>query len=65
MLSTKNHDINLLGYRIFCWNITYEIQTNTIYEGGRDGSVVKSIYCSYRGPEFGSQHPQQEAHNLL
>ena len=27
----------------------------TPYEGWRDGSVVKSTYCSSRGPEFNSQ----------
>lgn len=29
----------------------------------RDDSVVKTVYCSSRGPEFESQHPHQAAHN--
>lgn len=28
-----------------------------------DNSVVKSMYCSSRGPEFESQHPYQAAHH--
>lgn len=31
----------------------------------RETSVVRSAYCSFRGPEFSSQHPYQAAHNQL
>lgn len=31
----------------------------------RDGSVVKSVYCSSSGSEFDSQQPHQMAHNRL
>lgn len=34
-------------------------------DGGRDGSGVKSVYCSSRGPQFGSQHPHWATHNFL
>jgi hypothetical protein len=30
--------------------------------GWRDGSVVKSISCSSRGPEFNSQQPHGSSH---
>lgn len=33
--------------------------------GQRDGSMVKSMYCSCRGQEFGSQHPHQVIHDHL
>lgn len=29
----------------------------SMFAGWRDGSTVKSSYCSHRGPRFGSQHP--------
>ncbi|EGW07167.1 hypothetical protein I79_005396 [Cricetulus griseus] len=31
----------------------------------RASSEVKRAYCSYRGLEFTSQHPNQDAHNRL
>jgi hypothetical protein len=33
--------------------------------GWRGSSVARSTCCSCRGPEFGSQHPCQMAHNHL
>ena len=33
--------------------------------GWKDGSVIKSLSCSSRGPEFASQHPHHVAHNCL
>lgn len=33
--------------------------------GWGDGSVTKSMHCSYRGPEFGSQRPHLGAHSPL
>ena len=34
-------------------------------KGRRAGSAVKSLYCSCRGPEFGSKHPYLAAHSGL
>jgi hypothetical protein len=31
-------------------------KTNKKWLGWRDGSVVKSTFCSLRGPKFSSQH---------
>ena len=35
------------------------------WAGCRDGLVVKSVYCSCRGPEFNSQYLHMKAHNCL
>ena len=35
----------------------YKINLRKLIEGWRNGSVVKSIDCSSRGPEFSSQQP--------
>lgn len=34
-------------------------------KGWGDGLVVKSFWCSYRGPKFGFQHACAKAHNHL
>jgi hypothetical protein len=34
-----------------------QTKTKVNYWGWRDGSVVKSTDCSFRGPEFNSQQP--------
>jgi hypothetical protein len=34
---------------------------NTLLGGRRDGSLVKSICCSSRGPGFSSQHPHSSS----
>lgn len=31
------------------------------FRGCRDGSAVKKMYCSCRGPEFNSQHPNGDS----
>lgn len=43
--------------RSFWQNQTETAITIRIYQGWRDGSVIKNICCSSRGTEFNSQYP--------
>lgn len=44
-------------YLVMPWSPLHSPMPKAAFPGQRDGSVIKSIYCSLRGPEFGSQHP--------
>ena len=54
--------------KVAVWGLRKEIMAcNTLREcwDWRDDSAVKSLYCSYRRPKFGSQHLYGMAHNHL
>jgi hypothetical protein len=42
-------------------NPVSEKNKNETPKGWRDGSVIKSIGCSSRGPEFNSQYPRGDS----
>ena len=46
---------NCYALNFSCWF------QNTLLGGRRDGSLVKSICCSSRGPGFSSQHPHSSS----
>jgi hypothetical protein len=43
----------------------FKIKCIDYHKGCKDGSVVKTVSCSYRGPEFDSQNSQWAAHNRM
>lgn len=38
--------------------MTLELWLKKLFQGWRDGSVVKSVCCAFRGLDFSSEHPQ-------
>ena len=51
----------ILGYRlsIATHYAFYFDMSRKVTGTGRDGSAVKNIACSFRGPGFDSQHPHE------